>query len=927
MKKMAAGACLLAAAGSLFVWAGQAPGATPEPDPRRTVLDTGSYWRFRTVRETPEVVDRSGKIVHGRVVWDFDNVTRVYSWFKAHPEPPSLPEETWRVKSTPPDKVLTLPADTPANWMKPEFDDGAWFRSPGPMFGNFFSRNEGWKLILMRGRFEVKDPDAAGDLALTMAYRGGVVIYLNGEEVARAHMPKGPVTLAAPAEPYPASADFTADGWTLPWGRQTTRRDLSRKPQEIKDRVASRIRRMKDAVIPGAKLRKGTNVLAIAIHRAPTPAIRYVTRHKGAYSVNSDLWWTRLGLHSIRLAAYPVPAVVPNTGPQADQGFRIWNHSIVQKVSTSDYPDPFDLPSPVHISATRNGSFSGQIVLSDKDTLRGIKVTVSDLKGPDTIPASAVLVRYARPDGSNHTFDSLEESPPPLVPLFKPHQRAVQPVWFTVRVPAEAPPGEYRGTVTIRTDDVDPVQVGLRLHVSNWLMPPPKAFNACMDIIQSPESVALAYDVPLWSDKHLKLLDKTFSLLGATACKTLYVTCIRRTHFGNEHAMVRWTRNEEGELQPDFTVVEKYLDAAMKHLGKIPRVILYCWEPPTSQGHAGGTGKAARTHDKPILFSLYDWETGEYSAARGPAWGTPEARRFWKKLTDGIQKVLAKRGLENAMLFGLIGDHRPTKQAMDDISNGVPDAKWAVHSHLRCEEWKGYKMGMFVALWGIGVGPTDPSRGYSFGWTNPKWMLYYPREMSLSSTLTEYRCKLETWIGARSRRGTGTLVGVGPKGVGRLGADFWVVVKDGRGRARWTLAGRYPEAAWGQLNLNFGVPRILAIGKEGPIATVRSEAFREAVQEVEARIYLERALLDPAAPRIVGAKMLRRCRTLLDERIRIVNVSAAGRSRRNAEAWFISSGWRDRAEALFDLAAQVAAAYGDKTPSPDIGRTKKKEGQ
>ncbi|MFO7900961.1 MAG: hypothetical protein R6V58_18130, partial [Planctomycetota bacterium] len=448
-----------------------------------------------------------------------------------------------------------------------------------------------------------------------------------------------------------------------------------------------------------------------------------------------------------------------------------------------------------------------------------------------------------------------------------------------------------------------------------------------MDMIQSPESVAMAYGVPLWSDKHLELLDKSFSLLAPLADKTLYVTCIRRTHFGNEHAMVRWTRNGEGELQPDFTVVEKYLDVAMKHLGKIPRVILYCWEPPQSQGHAGGTGRAARVHDKPILLSLYDPETGEYSAARGPAWGTPEAQKFWKKLTDGMQQVLARRGLKDSMLFGLIGDHRPTKQAMDDISNGVPGAQWAVHSHYRCETWKGYKMGMFVALWGIRAGPTDPSRGRSFGWTNPEWMLYYPREMSLRSTLTEYRCKLETWIGARDRRGWEAGVGSGPRGVGRLGADFWVVLKDGRGRARSTLAGRYPEAAWGQLNLNFGVPRVLAIGKEGPIATVRSEAFREAVQELEARIYLEKALLDPAAPRIVGARLLRRCRTALDERIRAVNVAAGGRRGRAAEAWFISSGWRVRAEALFDLAAEVAAAYGDKTPAPDLGRTEKKEGQ
>ena len=33
-------------------------------------------------------------------------------------------------------------------------------------------------------------------------------------------------------------------------------------------------------------------------------------------------------------------------------------------------------------------------------------------------------------------------------------------------------------------------------------------------------------------------------------------------------------------------ILERYLDTAMKHMGRIPGVILLCWEPPYSQGHA-----------------------------------------------------------------------------------------------------------------------------------------------------------------------------------------------------------------------------------------------------------------------------------------------------------------------------------------------------
>jgi hypothetical protein len=223
-----------------------------------------------------------------------------------------------------------------------------------------------------------------------------------------------------------------------------------------------------------------------------------------------------------------------------------------------------------------------------------------------------------------------------------------------------------------------------------------------------------------------------------------------------------------------------------------------------------------------------------------------------------------------------------------------------------------------VALWGIGCRPADPSEGYSFGWSNPRWLAYYPREMSLGSALTEHRAKIEAYLGARKRRAPRIDTGDGPRGLGRLGADFWMVVKDSRGRPRHTLAGFYPEAAWGQLNLNFGVPRLLGMGRDGAIPTVRSESFREILQELEARIYVEKALLDPQGPEIMGEELTRRCWRALDERIRIAKRSATYSGAGAAEAWYISSGWRERAEKIFLLAGQVHAKYGGKEPRPAI---------
>ncbi|MFW6152514.1 MAG: glycoside hydrolase domain-containing protein, partial [Verrucomicrobiota bacterium] len=594
-----------------------------------TILNTKSFWRICTVRETPEVIDLSGKIVHGKVVHDFKSGTRVYSWFKGHPDKPTLTKERWEVKRTPKTSILRIPSSIPENWMQPDFNDSDWFRGRGPLMDSYFSRDEGWKTILMRGAFEVKDPKAAGDLKFSLSYRGGAVVYLNGEEVLRTHMPGGQVDAFTPAKPYPDRADYMPDGFVLPWTRQSTRRARSKAPQEVKDGVALRTRSISDDVIPASKLRKGMNILAVSVHRAPTPAARYVSRPKGMNSTSDDRWWTRLGLNMIELKGKPGDAVLPNLGPRPGQGFKSWNQSIVQRVGKSDYADPFALLNPIQIVGTRNGSFSGQIVVGDEKPIKGIKVAVSDLSGPGVIPKSSVIIRYGLPDGGGNTFDSLELVPPEEVPTGGKHDRSVQPVWLTVHVPEDAKPGTYEGTVTINAEGVDQRQSRLQLEVCEYLLPPSSEFPGHVDLIQSPESVAMAYDVPLWSDAHFALLDKSFALLGDMGVKTLYISAIRRTHFGNQHAMVRWIPDEEGEMQPDFTIVEKYLDAAIKHMGRIPGVILYSWEPPYSQGHAGGVGqegKAGRIHDKPILFSVYDPDSGGYFEARGPTWGTQEAR-------------------------------------------------------------------------------------------------------------------------------------------------------------------------------------------------------------------------------------------------------------------------------------------------------------
>ncbi len=90
----------------------------------------------------------------------------------------------------------------------------------------------------------------------------------------------------------------------------------------------------------------------------------------------------------------------------------------------------------------------------------------------------------------------------------------------------------------------------------------------------------------------------------------------------------------------------------------------------------------------------------------------------------------------------------------------------------------------------------------------------------------------------------------------------------------------------------------LSPGPDGARSTIRFEAAIGGVQECEARIFIEKALLDPAKRAKLGEETATRIQKLLDERTRVI-------------LWgTYPQGWQERAEALFDVAAEVRRLTG-----------------
>ncbi|MCY3019930.1 MAG: DUF4091 domain-containing protein, partial [Planctomycetota bacterium] len=133
----------------------------------------------------------------------------------------------------------------------------------------------------------------------------------------------------------------------------------------------------------------------------------------------------------------------------------------------------------VSISAARGEFEAAQLVLNAKDANVVVeKAEVSELSGPQgkTIPGAAVSlyeVATVRVENASDYLGEPGEYPDPLPPLVTPLQLRAgrnQPIYILVHVPDDAPAGDYKTKIKIRTNKGDG-EVPLNLHVYDFALP------------------------------------------------------------------------------------------------------------------------------------------------------------------------------------------------------------------------------------------------------------------------------------------------------------------------------------------------------------------------------------------------------------------------------------------------------------------------
>jgi hypothetical protein len=848
----------------------------PAPTGPVTVLDGGGVWRTFHLLKPPVAQTDNGL------------------------KPILLPKDfDWANRETP---------AVPADWAKPEFNDTSWLRGPqlNDVYGyGSHAQTPYLAKLYLRNHFMVADPAQVKDLKLTVSYFGGAIVYVNGQELTRGDVAKsGAVELA---DAYPEEA-FAA------------------KP------TVSRERSLKDVAVPAKFLHKGVNTLAIEIVRAPYNKIVEDPKSKvkledAKGGVPFSLGFNTCQMGRVSLVAAGGDGVATNLGRPVT--WQAWNSDLLTLDRDSDRADRCVPLGPVVIRGARNGWYSGKMAVGSPKALEGLKATVSDLKlGSATIPASAIRLRYGSTwdGGPNGTLEALLEAPVAVFPAGK--NGTIVPIWLTLKIPAAAKVGTYTGQLTVAAKGEQTITTPVTLEVADFTLPDQDDWRTWVELIQSPDTLALEYDVPLWSDKHWALIEQSLRYIGEMGSRTTYIPLIAHTNFGNAESMVRWIKKADGTYDYDFSIMDKYLDLVQKNVGQKLKVVTFnVWEIYLFTG--GGAVTVTEEDKKNGYVYIHKnadalrWQmrnqgpavtgleraTGKTETIYLPRWEDPAAKAAWKPLFDELHKRMAKRGLEGAMAVAMVSDTWPTKKENDAIAEVSGNLPWVNHTHGGGYQYSQGPVKYKAYVWN-NVFATDPSKGRMYGWQRPDLTTQYLRFDYFN------RWPLASLLYFEESNITGQ-----QRGAGRIGADFWRSVKDGKGRRAGFVADRYPESFWHSLNM---MNHLLTPAPNGPVAMAQFEVFREGVQQCEARIAIESVLTDATLKAKLPAELAQKGQAVLDERLGELWRAASDLQLPNhygragllefddsyaggfaGHAWFVSSGWQDRTQKFYALAGEV----------------------
>jgi hypothetical protein len=300
----------------------------------------------------------------------------------------------------------------------------------------------------------------------------------------------------------------------------------------------------------------------------------------------------------------------------------------------------------------RGERLNAQLLVWSPDTLKQVRVAISDLTGAkgNKISNDNIRIHLVRYVLSNFPYgaevsecSSGDTDVVYLMPdrfeefeRFDLPGRSVRPLWLSVNIPSETEPGEYTGTVTVRSEK-EQQTLKMTVHVQNHVLPKPGDWSFRLDLWQNPWAVSSYYRVKPWSDEHKALLKKHLRLYADAGGTYITTYAVHSPWSDNsywiEGNMIEWLKQKDGSWKFDYDIFDQYVELAME-VGVDEAITIYT---PVPWGYR---------------FRYMDKETGNYVYAE---W-SPESKEFkqvWKVFLDDLHAHLKKKGWLEKTYLGI----------------------------------------------------------------------------------------------------------------------------------------------------------------------------------------------------------------------------------------------------------------------------------
>ena len=284
---------------------------------------------------------------------------------------------------------------------------------------------------------------------------------------------------------------------------------------------------------------------------------------------------------------------------------------------------------------------------------KGHEIPVKDI--------SANFVRYVMADGLNNAGggcgiqaggdSSLVADVIDPVKSLPQTKNTTRPVWLSIKVPANAVEGTYRGYVKVREGkNKYPAILHYTIEVLNHTLPAPKDWKFHLDLWQNPYSVARVYGVKPWSKQHFDMMRPYMKMLANAGQKAITTTLIHDPWNSQTYdiygSMVKWTKNKNGSWTYDYTIFDKWVSFMMS-LGINKFINCYSMIPWN------------------LKFHYFDEALGKDTLIVARP-GTPEYDAHWRPMLADFASHLKEKGWFNKTTIAM--DERPMADMQKAIS-------------------------------------------------------------------------------------------------------------------------------------------------------------------------------------------------------------------------------------------------------------------